>query len=240
MNTGSKICIPLVESSLSGVLEKMQEYSSSADVLEIWVGELFQNPGLADKTKILDALFAKKEECNIPLLCTVKDQKEQGRFGGTHDEKKELITDLFERGAEYVDVDYEFDLPFFETLKTLPRRGSLILSAHFFEGTPSFPSLKNRVQLMQNRGADIVKVACFPESFRDVLSVLRLSENLARKRVPFIAISMGDMGKVSRVMTPLLGGELMFVSPEDGKSSASGQFLVHDLQNALGMFSWQK
>lgn len=240
MNTRSKICVPIVESSLSVVLEKIKEYSSFADVLEIWLGELFPFPGLENKSKILDTIFSVKKECGIPILFTIKDGKEKGMFGGTHDEKKELILDLFKRGAEYIDVDYEFDLPFFDTLKTFPRKGVLILSAHFFEGTPSFPSLKNRVQLMRNRGAEVVKIACFPESFRDVLSVLRLSENLSRNKIPFITISMGNMGKVSRVLTPLLGGELMFASPEDGKNSASGQFLVKDLEKALETFEWRE
>lgn len=239
-----KVCIPIVEDDISSVVEKIHEYSSHADVIEVWLGELFQRQGLFGKEEIIEAIFcAKKENGNIPLLFTIKDEKEHGNFGGVAAEKKQLVLELFERGAEYVDVDYEFDeendYQFLEELKDLSRSGKLILSAHFFEGTPSFPSLKNRVQLMQNRGAQIVKIAASPQCEKDLISILRLSENLSRNNIPFIVISMGEMGRISRIITPLMGGEMMFAPLHENLLSASGQISASQIREWWREFSWR-
>jgi len=149
------------------------------------------------------------------------------------------------RNADYIDIDYEFDsennYAFFEELKRTKEIQNLsfqlILSAHFFQGTPSFPSLKNRVQLMQNRGANICKIAAMPKDNKDLLTIIRLTENLERKKIPFITISMGNIGKISRVLSPLMGGEMMFAPLEKTESSASGQLSVAELQQCLQIFT---
>jgi len=236
-----KICIPIQESSLEKIIKKMSEFSIHADIIEIWFGELFQKSPInftEAKTMLSKIQENQKKNKNIPLLFTIKNQNEQGNFGGTHEEKKQLSKILLEANVEYLDLDYEFDLEFFEELKLskINTKTQLILSAHFFEGTPSFPSLKNRIQLMQNRGADIVKIAAKPNDTRDVVDILRLSENLKRQNIKYIAISMGQMGKITRVMSPIWGGEMMFAPIETENASASGQISVEELQSLWKTF----
>lgn len=230
-----KICIPLVFSSETEIVEAMKKNAPYANILEIWFGEFFSSsPVDFEYAKNLLQKIKEQQKLlnNIPLLFTIKTEKEQGHFAGTHEEKKQLAKMLWEANVEYLDLDYEFDLEFFEELKTtkMHTKTQLILSAHFFEGTPSFPSLKNRIQLMQNRGADIIKIAAKPNDVRDVVDILRLAENLKRQNIKYIAISMDQMGKITRVLTPLWGGEMMFAPVETNESSASGQIAVEELQ----------
>lgn len=244
----TKICIPIKTNSLEILEQKMKEYSSISDVIEIWLGEFFPHDlqeNYEEAEKIIEKIFHyKKENNNIPLLFTVKDEKEQGNFSGNIKDKKALIRMLALKKAEYIDIDYEFDeennYAFFEELKRTKDiqnlHFQLILSAHFFEGTPSFPSLKNRVQLMQNRGANICKIAAMPKDNKDLLTIIRLAENLERKNIKYIAISMGKIGKISRVLTPLMGGEMMFAPQEKNESSASGQLDIGELKQCLKIF----
>jgi len=186
-------------------------------------------------------------------------EKEQGSFAGTVSDTKEISRKIITKISEcsqntskntpdYLDLDYRFDednlYEFFEEIKRTrtsqnisKNNFQLILSAHFFEGTPSFPSLKNRTQLMQNRGADIVKIAAMPQEEKDVLTIFRLSENFKRKEIPYIAISMGSIGKISRVLTVLWKGEMMFASLSKNNASASGQMTVTELSSLLSAFT---
>lgn len=229
------LCVPIKNDSLKNILEQMEQAKPHADVIEIWFGELFQTSPIdfENAEYALQTILEKQKELgNIPLLFTIKDEKEQGNFGGTHEEKKQLAQMLWNANVDYVDLDYEFDLELFEIFKKskMQTKTQLILSAHFFEGTPSFPSLKNRIQLMQNRGANIVKIAAQPNDVRDVVDILRLAENLHRQNIRFITMSMGSLGKITRVITPLWGGEMMFAPLELQHSSASGQMSVDELR----------
>lgn len=244
----TKICIPIKTDSLEILEQKIKEYSTQADVLEIWLGEFFPEnleENYEQAEKIIEKIFSiKKENNNISLLFNIKDKKEQGIFSGNIKDKKEIIRILALKNADYIDIDYEFDneneYAFFEELKRTKEIQNLsfqlILSAHFFEGTPSFPSLKNRVQLMQNRGANICKIAAMPKDNKNLLTIIRLTENLGRKKIRFITISMGKLGKISRVLTPLMGGEMMFAPVEKNESSASGQLDIQELKQCLEIF----
>ena len=242
-----KMCIPIVSSDIDELCEKIKVSAEKADIIEIWLGEFFTTPENFENfseysPKILEQIFtAKKEAGNIPLLINVKDSKEKGNFSGSDEQKISLLQESTKLGAEYVDIDFEFVPELLGGLKKeVKNAGSqLILSAHFFEGTPTFPSLKNRVQRMQNSGADIVKIATMPESQKDLITLLRFAENMKRKNIPFIAMSMGQIGKISRVLVPMLGGEMMFAPLTKEEASAPGQICRDELVELEKVFSWK-
>lgn len=229
-----KICIPIVTSSLSIALLQMEQFAPKADALEIWLGEFFQTDcfSMEEVESTIDAILEVQKTIQLPLLFTIKDSQEQGNFGGTHEQKKQIALLLLQKNVDFLDLDYNFDIEWFEEIKALKMqtKTQLILSAHFFEGTPSFPSLKNRVQLMQNRGADMVKVAAMPRNQEEVLDILKLAENLHRKKIRYIAISMGSLGKISRVLAPLWGSEFAFAPVSIENSSANGQIPEKNLR----------
>lgn len=238
----TKICIPIVEKNIDTLIEKIFLASQKADIIELWLGEIFPNGGGFAKNgeKYLEKIFEAKKECNnIPLLLNVKDEKEKGNFIGTNEEKFSILQKGAQMRAEYIDIDFEFEEKFLSQLKisTQEKNSQLILSAHFFDGTPSFPALKNRVQRMQNAGADIVKIAAMPENNRDILSILRLSENLSRKQIPFITMSMAEKGKFSRIICPLFGSHIAFGSLDKSSASASGQMTADEVKEYLEKFS---
>lgn len=78
-------------------------------------------------------------------------------------------------------------------------------------------------------GADVVKVAMAATSAADVGVVFDL---LSAARVPTIALSMGERGVITRILTPKYGGFLTFTSVAAGAESAPGQLDTATLLSA--------
>ena len=66
--------------------------------------------------------------------------------------------------------------------------------------------------------------------------VLQLMSDFPETRV--ISFAMGALGCVSRVLCPLVGGDFIYASIEEGKESASGQVTVTDLRKIYGMLGY--
>jgi 3-dehydroquinate dehydratase len=52
-----------------------------------------------------------------------------------------------------------------------------------------------------------------------------------------IAFCMGPLGRISRIVCPLMGGHMTFASLESGQESASGQIPALDMNKILEMLS---
>ena len=83
-------------------------------------------------------------------------------------------------------------------------------------------------------GADIAKVAFQANDYKDVINLMSvLLENVVG--IPIIAVSMGEYGKISRILGPLLGSYLTFASPAKGREAAPGQLTVEELHTVFDM-----
>lgn len=90
-----------------------------------------------------------------------------------------------------------------------------------------------RLMRMQALGADLPKLAVMPETPRDVLRLLSVTEQFtsAYAKGPFITMSMGRLGLVSRLCGECFGSALTFGAA--GFVSAPGQPGVQELREAL-------
>ena len=67
-----------------------------------------------------------------------------------------------------------------------------------------------------------------PHSSEDVLNVM-LAQVKAKLSIPIIAISMGELGRPSRIVGPMLGGYLTFAAPSNGGKAAPGQYTLGEM-----------
>lgn len=220
----TKICIPLRAKTLSELLEKIKIASPQGDILELWLDQIPLNE------EAWSEIFAVKK---TPYILVVKTDKEQGAFPGTHEEKLNILLTGRAHGAEYIDLDAGFPEEMIK--KCIQKKGTakLILSAHFFEETPAPDTLKRKAEKMKSLGADIIKIATMANEKKDLITILRLSEYLKRQDQRFITISMGLLGKPSRILTPLMGGEIMFAALNAEEATAPGQITAIDLRSIL-------
>jgi 3-dehydroquinate dehydratase-1 len=59
-----------------------------------------------------------------------------------------------------------------------------------------------------------------------ILSLFQLGKRL-------VALGMGEKGKITRVMTPFLGAEFTFASPDQGEGTAPGQITTERMKGVF-------
>ena len=107
------------------------------------------------------------------------------------------------------------------------------MSNHDFFKTPSKEEIISRLCAMQEKGADIPKIAVMPQSKKDVLTLLSATNEMAEEHAnrPIITMSMAATGVISRLAGEVFGSCLTFGAAK--KASALGQMGVNDLKTVL-------
>jgi 3-dehydroquinate dehydratase type I len=204
-------------------LNKMKEGIGAAQVLELRIDRI-------SSVNIKKLLALKRGK----ILITNRSQEEGGFFAGGEQERVALLIQAVASGADYVDVEMNTEPPLInklkEKIKTLEADTQLILSYHNFEKTPGLNELKMKLEEGQKAGADIVKIVPYAREMADNLRVLGLIPYAQKKGLKIIAFCMGEKGKMSRIMAPLLGSYLTYASWAKGMESAPGQMTVKELK----------
>ena len=109
----------------------------------------------------------------------------------------------------------------------------VICSWHDFSGTPDAPEMVRKMVMMQEEGCDISKIAVMPRDRADVAELifasLEMLETYADR--PFITMSMGSLGRITRAAGAFTGSCITFGMA--GQGSAPGQIPSSDLRQIL-------
>jgi 3-dehydroquinate dehydratase/shikimate dehydrogenase len=124
-----------------------------------------------------------------PAIVTCRPTWEGGRFEGSEDERRALLAQALDRGAEYVDVEWRAG--FTEVIAQAPAR--VIVSSHDFAGVPS--DLDARVRAMRQTGADVIKIAVTAARLADTLRLLDIARDGNA-----VVIGMGAAGLPTRLL----------------------------------------
>jgi 3-dehydroquinate dehydratase-1 len=109
-----------------------------------------------------------------------------------------------------------------------------VASRHYFDGTPPKAEIASQLLAMHAAGADIPKIAAMPSCFGDVLALMSAAyEYTSRAGRPVIAVSMGQLGCVSRVAGGFFGSAVTFCAA--GRGSAPGQLGVREARAAMAL-----
>lgn len=220
------ICIPITATTNEEALLKMKKSSPLADVIELRADYI--------RDISLGEIIGAKEG---KLLITNRKMDEGGRFEGSENERVALLKEAVRLGVDYVDIELSTKEALIEELLLKIRgnenRTKLIVSCHDFNGTSPESELKDRFDKCLETGADIAKIVTYANSVEDNLRVLNLIPYAKGKNKEIIAFCMGNSGRISRVMAPLLGSHLSFASLERGDESAPGQLTASELKEIL-------
>jgi 3-dehydroquinate dehydratase type I len=77
----------------------------------------------------------------------------------------------------------------------------------------------------------VCKIITTAKHVEDNLTVLDFTSKASRN-VKIVCFSMGELGKPSRLLSPLFGGFFTIASFERGKETASGQLTIQEMQTA--------
>lgn len=233
-----KICVSLTAATNDGLIEQATEaYQSAAEIIE-WRVDFFE--GLTDQERVLETLShirtALKEKV---LLFTFRTKEEGGQKELSLADYRVLYETVADSGlveiadVELVRAEY-LGRGFLKKIKEADVK--LLMSSHDFQRTPVDGELVMRVGVMKQLGADIGKIALMPHSRKDVLRLMGLSDKLKglTDDLPLVLISMGELGKLSRIGSEWMDSVLTFGSLA-GESSAPGQIPVAHLAEILAV-----
>jgi len=169
-----------------------------------------------------------------PWIASNRSADEGGSWRGSESRRREELLKAIELGAGIIDIELVTG-NLKEIVQTVKKKAKCLLSFHDLRGTLPLDRMKEIVQRELEAGADICKVVTTARKFEDNLAVLQLISDFPKARV--ISFAMGPLGFASRILCPLVGGDLIYASIEAGKESASGQITVRDLRKIYGMVS---
>lgn len=238
----SKICIPLTGACYE---ELMDETSPPmllyGDMVE-WRADYYAPDGeIASVTGMLKDV--RKNIGELPLLFTFRS-REEGGFGRVSDDAYfDLNESILRSGkADILDLELSRDQAGLKDLikKSESAGVKIILSYHNFLETPSTKEMLKKLQRMQDLGAHMTKIAVMPKDMKDVLTLLFLSQSMREEYadVPFIAVSMGEKGVMSRVFSGSFGSAITYGA--GSHASAPGQIKAEDLRNIMDILSGGK
>ena len=220
------ICIPITARTHKAALMQMERSSPLADILELRIDQI-------NNTNLEKLMSGKRGE----ILVTNRRRDEGGEFSGTERERVELLKEAVELGADYVDIEVRTEEALIEELSTKignhHGRTKWIISHHDFSGTPSERALRRKLDECNGTGADMVKIVTYANTVEDNLRVLGLIPHARRKGGKIIAFCMGELGRISRIMAPLLGSYFSYASLERGAESAPGQLTVEEVKGVF-------
>ncbi len=174
---------------------------------------------------------------NKPWVACNRRRAEGGKWLGDETERIEELLKALDMGAAIVDVEVE-TLNLAEIVKSIKTRAKCLLSFHQPRWMLPLNEMRYIVQKQLENGADICKVIATAQNFEDNLTALQINTEFPETRV--VSFNMGDLGLVSRIFCPLIGGDFTYASIERGMESAPGQITVGELRRIYGMRSLKK
>lgn len=207
------LCISLTEPSNVDIVDRMTDLADLADVFEIR-GDLVQ------EVDLLTLLRAKTRK----LIFTARAASEGGGMADDDPRRHSLLHQAIRRGYDYVDIEYRSG--FFDLMTEKAGKG-LIVSFHDIHGTPQ--DLDLLYEGMCKAGADIVKIAVTPRTLVDVGRILTLMRKHVGAPTPLVAMALGPMGAITRILGPKFGSPLTYASAAPGHEAAPGQIPAADL-----------
>ena len=169
-----------------------------------------------------------KQSFDIPMIFTLRNKSQGGFFQETEEKRLKVIEELFAINPEYFDLEYNVDHQFIKAMHKKHLRVNLICSYHDFEKTPA--DLNKLLLSITKKEFSIYKIATYANSTLDSLRMLNFT-NDNNKHNKVCGLCMGELGKPTRILTPVVNGALNYVSLDAHYATAPGQLNLETLFN---------
>lgn len=229
----TKTCAPITGVTEKEILDQAwQICQARVDIIE-WRCDWFENvEDLASVKNVLCKLRALLGERT--LLVTFRTKQEGGNLKVAKEVYRDINRTAIESGcADLVDVEIMMDKAVVkEVIACAHKHGVYVVASnHDFDKTPKNQTLLERMKMMDEAGADILKAAVMPNDAADVVRLLDVTEKAKQFGKPVITMSMAGKGLVSRLSGEVFGSAVTFGCV--GRPSAPGQIEVSKLREIL-------
>ena len=218
-----KTCVSVAEDTPAKLKKTLDAALRKSDYAEIRFDFL-------KAEQIPQALEMVKKNLN-KVVCTLRPKTEGGRFEGSEKERITIIKLIAEYNPLLLDIEFNTIQKNKELSKYLKStKTKLLVSWHNFKMTPTFSELKKQMEKMAKVSSN-VKIVTTAKSVNDSTQVLQLYGKKGKTNL--IAFSMGDAGRISRILCLYLGSPYTYVSL--GKPVAPGQFSVDEIKKITSL-----
>jgi 3-dehydroquinate dehydratase/shikimate dehydrogenase len=181
-----ELCVTVTAPTMAD-LRRQRDAVDDADLVELRLDKV-RDPNVAGAL----------EGRTRPVVITCRAAWEGGGFTGSEEERRRILSEALEFGADYVDIEWRarFD--------DLVSRGGrrVVLSSHNFDGMTR--DLPKQLRAMRGATAGIAKVAVTPQRLADCAALLALGAEAVRDS-RIIVIGMGDYGLATRLLAGRFG-----------------------------------
>ncbi|AKP67903.1 type I 3-dehydroquinate dehydratase [Companilactobacillus ginsenosidimutans] len=229
-----KIAVPITGHTQEDIIAQAEKiYPEQPDIVE-WRIDFFDD--VTSKGLLKNAAVSLRTALkDIPILTTFRTKGEGGETLLSDQEYFDICRNILEfNQTDALDVELYHDT---ESVKSIVSEASeagvvTIMSNHDFDKTPEQDDMVDRLVQMEKLGADVAKIAVMPHSTDDVLKLMSAT-NQAQNTLstPVITMSMGDLGKVTRLSGEVFGSTVTFATV--GAASAPGQIPLTNLRQEL-------
>ena len=214
-----KTCVSIAEKTPKKLKQTLAKALKKSDYAEIRFD--FLNPNM-----VPEALHLIRKDLR-KCVCTLRPSRECGKFSSNEKNRISIIKLIAEYEPFLLDIEYDT----LRKNKGLQRylkntNTNTLVSWHNFKQTPTIPILKQKLSEMK-KFSNNIKIVTMAKSINDGSRILSLYNN--SKNVKLIAFSMGNLGKMSRLLCLLLGSPYTYVSL--GRPIAPGQFSLDEVKS---------
>jgi 3-dehydroquinate dehydratase type I len=217
-----RVCVSVPPKTVDEAFELIRKAEAQhADLIEVRLDSLTAHDRIAEIPAC----------SKTPLIATNKSTEQHGKFSGTETERQKILVDAAKTGFTYVDVDLGTPNQT-ELISSLHEAGAkVIVSFHDFEQTPTVAQLNNVLAEEVALGADVCKIITTARTVKDNLITLNFVSE-ASKKVKLVCFAMGDLGKQSRLVSPVFGAFFTFASLDEKRKTAKGQLTIQEMNSA--------
>jgi len=219
-----RVCVSILPKTTTEALRLMERAEEGgADFIEVRLDNLENLRGLQDM-----ATHGK-----APKIATIK------RLSATEKQRQQGLLDAAKNGFDYVDLDLSKKNLKQAVKETKALGTKCILSFHDFDGSLPLFELNSILEKQILNGADICKTVTTPTQIEDNLTLLQFVQ-AASAKARIVCFGMGELGKTSRLLSPMFGAFFTFASLERGSETAAGQMTLNEMNAAYKLLGLKR
>lgn len=191
-----------------------------ADIIE-WRADFLPKEAILQVAPAIFEKFAGRE-----LVFTLRTRSEGGQIELSSEEYVQMIKEVAQLyQPDYIDFEYFSYKDVFDQMLDFP---NLVLSYHNFQETPE--NLMEILSELTSLNPKVVKIAVMANTEQDVLDLMNFTRGFKTLNTEqeYVTISMGKVGKVSRITSDVTGSSWSFASLDE--ASALGQISLSSMK----------
>lgn len=215
-----KIVVPVMPRSLEEAQAIDISRFHGVDIIE-WRADVLPKDDIITVAPAIFEKFAGHE-----IIFTIRTSKEGGQLTLTSEEYVGLICEIDAiYHPDYIDFEYYSHKDVFSQMLDFP---NLVLSYHNFEEMPE--DIMEIFSELTSLAPRVVKIATMPKTEQEVLDLMNYTRGFKsiNPEQEFATMSMGKLGRISRLASDLVGSSWTFASLD--QASAPGQVSLNNMK----------